>query len=393
MDLNRREVLAGAALLAAGCGGSRKVAPPASGWAAVRGQFALGPGRHFDAFLFAAHPKPVRDAIAHHRAGLDAGAARYLHEHEVELDQAVADAAARYLRVRADDVALTDSTTMGLALVYGGLRLRAGDEILTSEHDHYATHEALNLRAQRDGVKVRKVALYDDPGEANADEMIKRLRGAIGPRTRALALTWVHSGTGVKVPLERLGDDRPLLVLDGVHALGAVAGPPPCDVLVAGTHKWLSGPRGTGIVWTREWDRLRATIPTFTPGTPGSLFTPGGYHSFEHRWALAQAFDFQAGLGREKVAARITALATRLKDGMAAIGKVRLVTPRSPDVSAGIVCFEVDGYDASGAVSALASDGIRASVTPYATQYARLGTSLHVDERDVDFALERLASL
>jgi len=45
MELNRREVLAGAPLLAAGCGGSRKIAPPAMGWAAVRAQFALGPGR------------------------------------------------------------------------------------------------------------------------------------------------------------------------------------------------------------------------------------------------------------------------------------------------------------------------------------------------------------
>jgi hypothetical protein len=64
-------------------------------------------------------------------------------------------------------------------------------------------------------------------------------------------------------------------------------------------------------------DRLRPTIPTFTPGTPGSLFTPGGYHSFEHRWALADAFDFQRGLGPEQVAERVTTLATRLKDGLA----------------------------------------------------------------------------
>ena len=149
VELNRREVLAGAALLAAGCGGAKEM-PPRSGWDAVKAQFALGPGRHFDAFLFAAHPKPVRDAIEHHRAALDAGAAQYLHEHEIEFDKRVADAAARYLGVR----------------------------------------------AQRDGVKVRKVALYDDPARATAGEMLRRLRDAIGPRTRVLALTWVHSGTG-----------------------------------------------------------------------------------------------------------------------------------------------------------------------------------------------------
>jgi selenocysteine lyase/cysteine desulfurase len=63
-----------------------------------------------------------------------------------------------------------------------------------------------------------------------------------------LALTWVHSDTGVKVPLHELGEVRPLVVLDGVHALGVEDQPldKVCDVFVAGTHKWLGGPRGTG---------------------------------------------------------------------------------------------------------------------------------------------------
>ncbi|HET6550614.1 MAG TPA: hypothetical protein VFG79_19270 [Solirubrobacter sp.] len=89
-------------------------------------------------------------------------------------------------------------------------------------------------------------------------------------------------------------------------------------MFLAGTHKWLGGPRGTGLIWTRAWDRIASVIPTFTPGGPGALHTPGGYHSFEHRWALAQAF---------------------------------------------------------------------------ATQYARLGTSLHIDESDVDAALAAVRAL
>ena len=42
-------------------------------------------------------------------------------------------------------LALTDSTTMGLGLLYGGLRLAPDEEVLTTEHDFYATHEALRL--------------------------------------------------------------------------------------------------------------------------------------------------------------------------------------------------------------------------------------------------------
>jgi selenocysteine lyase/cysteine desulfurase len=128
----RRQLLAGGAALAvAGCGGSAKRA-------AVPPEFELSPRwRHFDAFLFAPHPRPVRDAIARHRAGLDAGANVYLHAHELELESAVAREASSYLGVDARELAFTDSTTMGLGLVYRGL-LSPGDEVVTTEHDHYA---------------------------------------------------------------------------------------------------------------------------------------------------------------------------------------------------------------------------------------------------------------
>jgi hypothetical protein len=44
-------------------------------------------------------------------------------------------------------------------------------------------------------------------------------------------------------------------------------------------------------------------------------------------------------------------------------------------------------------VARLAEHHVRASVTPYAVSYARLGTSLHTDEHDVDAALEAIAAL
>src|SRR5919108_1158750 len=124
--LTRKELLAGAAAagVVAGCGGSKKTAAAApTGWAAVKAQFPLSRDvRHFDAFVLATHPKPVRDAIERHRRGLDADPNGYLREHEQELEARVGEAAARYLGVKTADLAFTDSTTMGLGLVYGGVQ-------------------------------------------------------------------------------------------------------------------------------------------------------------------------------------------------------------------------------------------------------------------------------
>ncbi|WP_028063050.1 aminotransferase class V-fold PLP-dependent enzyme [Solirubrobacter soli] len=376
MEVTRKQLLAGGAALAlAGCGAKKAEKP----------QAGLDPAyRHFDAFLFAAHDKPVRDAIERHRRGLDAGAAVYLHEHQGEFERAVAEAAAQHLGAGASELAFTDSTTMGLGLVYSGL-LEPGDEVLTTTHDHYATYEALRLA----GARVHRVALYDDPAQAGADEMLSRLTAAITPRTKVVALTWVHSSTGVRIPIEQL-DVEPILVVDGVHGLAATTPRKVGDIFIAGTHKWLGGPRGTGLVWTEDWSRIKGTIPSFAfSSDPGPRFTPGGWHSFEHRWALDAAF----GAWPEDAPQRIATLATRLKDGLAELPNVRLVTPRDPAVSAGIVCFEVDGMDASTVVDRLEAQRIRASVTPYAVEYARLGTSLHVDAADVDAAVSSVKAL
>jgi isopenicillin-N epimerase len=397
-------------------------------WDVVRAQFALDPDyRHFAAFVLAAHPALVRDSIATHRAGLDANTRLYMAENEASLEAEVRGTARTYLGARPESIAFTDSTTMGLGLLYGGMRLGRGDEVLTTHHDFYATHESWRLRSLRDGVRVRKIRLYRSLASVTSDEIVDRIRRGITARTRVIALTWVHSSTGLKLPIRRIarmvdrlnaGRDRReriLVCVDGVHGLGvepdgvADLG---CDFLIAGTHKWLWGPRGTGIVWGsgRGWDRTRAIIPTFDgrsyqawlqgvpPAemglTPAAAMTPGGYHSFEHRWALAQAFEWHMQIGKQPIADRTRELARRLKEGLSAMSHVKLRTPMSEALSSGIVCFDVAGRDPGEIVTRLRTDhNIMATVTPYAVRHVRMGTSIVNSIEDVDAALAAIGSL
>jgi selenocysteine lyase/cysteine desulfurase len=409
--LTRRGVLVGGALAAAATAvaacepeAARVAAPPAfdpSDWGSVRAQFALDPDiANFTTFVFASHPATVRAAIARHREGLDTNPYVYLGEHESALDDAVARTAGAYLRTDPGLIAYTDSTTMGLGLLYSGLRLAPGDEVLTTEHDFYSTHESLALRAARDGATVRRVRLYDEPEHADAGQIVARLLAAVTPATRVVAITWVHSSTGVKLPVRQIADalDGPLLCVDGVHGFGIEdAGPEQlgCDFLVTGTHKWLFGPRGTGLVWGKEsaWPHYTPVIPTFSDGTTGGHATPGGYHSFEHRWALAEAFELHQAVGRARVAERTHALAAALKDGLAQIGTVKLHTPRAAELSAGIVCCEIDGSPAPDAMMRLRDAKVHASPTPYTPSYLRFGPSILTNESDVDRALAAVRAL
>lgn len=395
-----------------------------SSWDAVRASFALDPDlAHFSAFTLAAHPEPVRTAIARWREALDTDPAAVLQGDQAR-EEAVRNVAAFHLGVTPDELALTDSTTMGLGLTYSSVPLHAGDHVLTTTHDFYSTHEALRLAAERAGASVEHVALYDDPASADAQEIVDRLSAAIRPATRLVALTWVHSSTGVKLPVRAIADtlaavnaDRPrarraLLSLDAVHGFGAEDVTAPdlgVDIFISGAHKWLFGPRGTGLVWARRavGERLPPIIPPFNAPNIGNWLTgdffpspfglgasPGGYKAFEHRWALSSAFEFQLGIGKTQVAARTRELATRLKDGLVELPNVRVITPLDPALSAGLVCCDVEGHSPSTVVERLRQEhSISATVTPYREPYLRFGTSIVTTPDQVDDAVRALAAL
>lgn len=384
---------------------------PVGDWERVRALFDLDPERiHLAGLFLASHPRPVREAIARYRAALDRDPVEAVFAFDTQERVRTVREAARYFGADPRAVALTDSTTMGLALLYHGMRLGFGDEILRTEHDHYATWYSLDLKAAACGATVRSVALHGgSAASVGAAELVERIVGAVGPSTRVLALTWVHSDTGLRLPigaiareLQRRGlRENLLLCVDGVHGFGAVDADLPslgCDFFVSGCHKWLHGPRGTGVVYAARpslWERIEPVIPPFgVKHTEGLFRSPGGFHDFEHRWALSAAFAFHRALGRARVAARIEWLAGRARAGLASIPGVVLHTPLDPSLAAGIVAFDVEGMGAAQVVDRLARrHGIVASASPYGRRSVRVTPGIYNDEAEIDRFLDAVASM
>lgn len=440
MSMSRRQLLASTAWSAvAGAAAAHRslaqaevsrTADDFADWAWVRGQFDLTPEYlHFSQFFIVSHPRPVREAIERLRRAIDSNPFLIV-EHGLfgtrdrNMQWPAQRAAADYIGGRPEDIALVDSSTEGLALIYHGLSLKPGDEILATTHDHYVHHESIRLAAQKLGATWRRVPLYDRADAVTVDEVTANLRQAIAPNTRVIGLTWVHSGTGVKLPVRKLAaviseanikraeNDRILLVVDGVHGFGNQDETPvdmECDFFVAGTHKWIFAPRGTGIVWGRAdaWTRIRPTVPSMSsddayegwvenkdPGpTQARLVSPGGFKAFEHQWAMPEAFAFHQSIGRKRIADRVAALSTQCKEGLARMSHVKLHTPRAPELSAGINCFEVAGVAPETAVHKLLEEKVIASASPYKTSYVRLAPSLVNDEQQVDQALRAVYAL
>ena len=394
-------------------------------WPDIRKQFLFSSNRiHMSQMLLAAHPKPVRDAIAKHREEFDKNPVEYWEGKFIKEDGEIRNAASQYIATDPSEIALTDSTTMGLAVLYNGFKLRPGDEILTTTHDHYATEKSLEFAAAKAGALINRVVMYNDPSQANVDEMVSSVKKGLTSKTRVVAITYVHSSTGVKTPVRAIADmikeanaqrsssDRIYLCVDGVHGFGTEdvsmydLG---CDFFAAGTHKWIFGPRGTGILFGKKdaWDKVAPTIPSFDieaydewlglyPAeklTFGQLCSPGGFHSFEHRYGLKDAFEFQLKIGKTRVSDRTHALSSKLKEGLSNIKHIKLITPKDVALSAGINCFEVEGMKPDDAVKKLLTKDIIASSSPYKVSYVRLTPSIINSEEEVDICLKELENI
>lgn len=430
MTIDRRDffgvaaLAVGAGALAACSGGDaeRSLARLMQGggdWDDLRALFALDPEWiDMSAMLLTSHPKPVADAIARYREALDRNPVVFLRDNNDKLQEAARSAAGRYLGIAGENVALTDSTTQGVSLVYRGLKLNPGDEVLTTTKDYYVTHEALRVAASRGDAEVRKIPLYETLDGISTEALADSVIGEVRPNTRVVALTWVHSSTGLKMPIGLIGErlaklnagrdpaDRILYCVDGVHGFGnqdATLDSLGADFLMAGCHKWLYGPRGTGIIAGRAdaWPRLDPTIPSFLDSdgygrwkrddppvpTTAAMVTPGGFKAFEHLWSLSEAFALHGAIGKAKVQARTAELAGQLKEGLARFGHVELKTPRSPELSAGIVSFDVKGGNPWDVVEHLQANRVLASVAPYRTPHVRLTPSIRNTPDEIDRAL------
>jgi selenocysteine lyase/cysteine desulfurase len=328
---------------------------------------------------------------------------------------AARDALARLIGGRAEDIAFVLNTAEGIARIAAGLDWRPGDEVVLGDLEFPANVYPWAAQGDR-GARIRLV-----PSEGGRLEA-ERLIGAMGPRTRVLAVSQVQFSSGYRMDLESLGraaaERGVLFCVDAIQGLGVL----PLDVRALGIgalagdgRKWLMAPSGTGYLYVApEWvERISARaigaesvrngldFMQFLRMTDGegridfrTLLREGagryeaGYYNAPGLAGLAAALSTGEAIGHETILHRVTALAARLADGLAARG-FEVHGPRNARERAGIVTFDVQG-DAREWRARLENDGFA-----LALRDGRIRVSPHVynTEDDIDGLLERLSSL
>jgi L-cysteine/cystine lyase len=281
-----------------------------------------------------------------------------------------------------EHIALTSSTTGGCNLVLGGLDLTPGDEIVTTDAEHFGL--AGPVFASGATVRVARIQ------ELAPDEALEAIVAAVTPRTRLLALSDVVWTSGIRLDLHALKErtDLPLLA-DGAQSVGAVpVEVGAVDFYTVSGQKWLCGPESTGALYIADVEGLRVAQPTylaqqsFEPG--GRYVAREGAQRFDSGWipvgslkGLVTALD----LAPEWRFERIREAAASCRELLA--GRVEVVTPPG---QAGLVTFRPEA-DSEELVARLLDGGVLVRNLP-GTPWVRASCGWWTSDED----LERLAA-
>lgn len=327
--------------------GARRGLPP--GIAAA--DFLFAPGLvYLQTASLGPTPKPVMDRTLAAWRELELNPTHYGYG---ALEQAMEDvrtAAAAFVGAAKDEIVLTGSTTDGMNWVAQGLGLRAGDRVLTTDQEHPGGRVCWDYVARKDGVAIDTVAI--PPGENDASAILDRFEKGITPRTRALSFSHVLSSTGLRMPVRELADLARrrgcLSVVDGAQAVGGIdvdvkrLG---CSVYATSGHKWLLGPKGTGLLYLSQ-EIGSAVDPIALQGGRAAYCDSSGFRNVPGILGLGEAVKYVAAIGKEAVEAHDLALRDRAQEALRSLPKLRVVSPPPGPLASPLLTFVLpDGLD------------------------------------------------
>jgi len=312
-------------------------------------------------------------------------------------------------------VAFGRNATDGINYVFGSLAWEAGDEVIISDQEHPAITHPWEYGARRGLFVARSFRVDADPAVtlANLEEVITH-------RTRLIASSHVSSQTGIRLPgpamcalVQRLNDQgraRPMLTLiDGTQELGQWRVDVPaigCDFYVTNGHKWLGGPKGSGILVVRD-SAFALLTPPYMAGGIGENLDPveamlahrdaptlfeTGTQNLAVVTVLTDAIAWLDQLGWQWIEDREQALATQLRGLLRELDNVTVLTPDAWDRSSAITSFRVEGIDAKKLHAQLWEQRI---ITRWVPEHngIRIATPYFTSEDDLDRLVTALAQV
>ena len=326
-------------------------------WSSVQNQFLLSDDRYYmNTASLGPSPQTVLDAIQAWSKKLEMkgesghGSIKKSREYIAE-----------HLNAFPEEIAFTRNTTEGVNIVARGLRLKAGDEVIITNHEHVGGASPWIALAKENGVKIKVVELNLD-GTGN----VSVIRNAISDRTKVVFFSHVTCSNGMRLPVREICDvcrEKDVLsFVDGAQAMGQIQidlGYLKPDFYATSGHKWLLGPKGTGLLYINK-EKLERISPTFVGAYTVENFDlenvkmdyvdaasreEYGTRDTPKIKGLEESFRFLQRIDMQRVENRGLELHDFLRTELQDVRNIEILSPEDKAFRSAIFTFRIEGKD------------------------------------------------
>jgi len=278
-----------------------------------------------------------------------------------KISYATHEALGTLLNTAPENIAVTRNATEGANIAARSLPLQVGDEVILTDQEHVGGASPWLALQQQLGIKIKLVAL-DLTGKTN----VQRIKSAISTNTKAIAFSHVACTNGMVIPAREIAKvcqaKGIFCCIDGAQALGMY----PIDLediqpdfYYGSGHKWLFGPKGTGVLYINP-NTMNRIQPSYVGAYSDSVFDLENLHQEYRQVAqreeygtrntgitlgLGAAVNFVQTVGMDALVKHQRELVAQLREGVASLPGVKIFSPSHPDFSSAIFTFRIEGHE------------------------------------------------
>lgn len=306
--------------------------------------------------------------------------------------------AAGFLGCDISEMLITNSTTSGMNAIAQGLRLKAGDRILTTDQEHGGGLLCWNYFARYYGVIVDKINI--PPAENNAELILKRIKDNLRKKTKLISVSHVFSSTGLRMPIAEISSlariHGALCIVDGAQAAGAIkvnVKELGCHAYATSGHKWLMGPKGTGLLYLSK-DAQDIIRPMQFEESYNTYNDGNGVVNLACILGLGKAIEYLESVGISKIEEHNLALRQQLYGHLKGLNNVTIMSPaEGPLVSPMLTLLLPDRFERTAFVKMLFDKhklSIRATHKEFGFNGIRFSPHIFNTKKEIDFAADVL---
>jgi len=224
----------------------------------MKSQFLLNPEITFlNHGSFGACPKPIFEDYQKWQLELEREPIQFITKTGLKYLNDSKQALASYINCDADDFVYVPNPTTAMNTVIKSLKLKAGDEILSTNQEYGAIKKTWNYYCQKANAEFVEAPI--SLPLVSKEKFLEEFWSALTPKTTIVFLSHITSETALIFPIKEIIEKAKILglmtIIDGAHAPGHIdldlkmLDP---DVYTGACHKWMLTPKGNSFLYVKK---------------------------------------------------------------------------------------------------------------------------------------------